>query len=74
MVHVAKEAAKESGIDAKVIDLRTLLARDLKRVGGSVNRTGRAVLVQESTSTSGFGAELAALIQSECLYRLEAPI
>ena len=74
MVHVAMEAAQESGIDAKVIDLRTLLALDLERVAELVNRTGRAVVVQESTSTSGFGAELAALNKSECCYQLEAPV
>ena len=40
----------------------------------SVKKTGRCVVVHEATRTSGFGAELAALVQEHCFYRLEAPI
>jgi 2-oxoisovalerate dehydrogenase E1 component beta subunit len=74
MVHVALAAAGETGIDAEVIDLRTLLPLDLDAIVVSVNKTGRCVIVHEATLTSGFGAELAALIQEHCFYRLEAPI
>ncbi|MFT3687930.1 alpha-ketoacid dehydrogenase subunit beta [Paenirhodobacter sp.] len=74
MVHVALAAAQDSGIDAEVIDLRTLLPLDLETVAASVNKTGRCMVLHEATLTSGFGAELAALVQAECFYRLEAPI
>lgn len=74
MVHVSIAAAEESGVDAEVIDLRTLVPLDLDAIVTSVNRTGRCVIVHEATLTSGFGAELAALVQEHCFYRLEAPI
>ena len=74
MVHVALAAAEEAGVDAEVIDLRTLLPLDLETVVTSVRKTGRCVVVHEATLTSGFGAELAALVQAECFYQLEAPV
>jgi 2-oxoisovalerate dehydrogenase E1 component beta subunit len=74
MVHVALAAAEETGIDAEVIDLRTLLPLDLDAIVASVTKTGRCVVVQEATLTSGFGAELAALVQEHCFYHLEAPV
>ena len=63
-----------SGIDAEVIDLRTLHPLDLATIVASVKKTGRCVVVHEATLTSGFGAELAALVQEHCFYHLEAPI
>lgn len=74
MVHVAEAAAAETGIDAEVIDLRTLLPLDLPAIEASVTKTGRCVVVHEATLTSGFGAELAALVQEHCFYHLEAPV
>src|SRR3546814_156888 len=74
MVHVAAAAAEATGIDAEVIDLRTLLPLDLETIETSVRKTGRCVVVHEATLTSGFGAELVALIQESCFYALEAPI
>src|SRR5690606_5756175 len=74
MVHVALAAAEEMGIDAEVIDLRTLLPLDLDAIVTSVKKTGRCVVVHEATLTSGFGAELAALVQEHCFYHLEAPV
>lgn len=74
MVHVALATAEETGIDAEVIDLRTLLPLDLNTIVASVKKTGRCVIVHEATLTSGFGAELAALVQEHCFYNLEAPI
>ena len=61
-------------VDAEVIDLRTLLPVDIEAIAASVNKTGRCVIVHEATRTSGFGAELSALVQENCFYRLEAPI
>ncbi len=74
MVHVALAAAAESGIDAEVIDLRTLVPVDIEAITESVRKTGRCVIVHEATRTSGYGAELAALVQENCFYSLEAPI
>ncbi len=74
MVHVALAAAEDSGIDAEVLDLRTLLPVDIDAIVTSVAKTGRCVILHEATRTSGYGAELAALVQEHCFYHLEAPI
>jgi 2-oxoisovalerate dehydrogenase E1 component subunit beta len=74
MVHVAMTAAAETGVDAEIIDLRTLLPLDLDAIQASVRKTGRCVIVHEATLTSGFGAELSALVQESCFYHLEAPV
>jgi 2-oxoisovalerate dehydrogenase E1 component beta subunit len=74
MVHVALAAAEDTGIDAEVIDLRSLLPLDLDSIVQSVNKTGRCVVVHEATLTSGFGAEIASLVQEHCFYHLEAPV
>ena len=74
MVHVSQAAAEEAGVDAEIIDLRTLLPLDLETIVASVRKTGRCVVVHEATLTSGFGAELSALVQEHCFYHLEAPI
>jgi 2-oxoisovalerate dehydrogenase E1 component beta subunit len=74
MVHVALAAVAESGIDAEVIDLRTLVPLDIDAVLDSVKKTGRCIVVHEAPLTGGFGGELAALIQEHCFYHLEAPV
>ncbi|MFP5406462.1 MAG: alpha-ketoacid dehydrogenase subunit beta [Gammaproteobacteria bacterium] len=74
MVWVAEAAARETGIDAEIIDLRTLWPLDLDTVVESVKKTGRCVVVHEATRTSGFGAELVALVQEHCFYHLQVPI
>jgi len=74
LVHVAVNAAEKAGIDAEVIDLKTLAPYDIETIVASVNKTGRVVVAHEAPRTSGFGAELAAQIQEECFYALEAPI
>ena len=74
MVHVATAAAEETGIDAEIIDLRTLLPLDTETIEASVIKTGRCVIVHEATRTSGFGAELAAVVAETCFFHLEAPI
>ncbi len=74
MVWVAEAAAQETGVDAEIIDLRSLWPLDLPTLVESVQKTGRCVIVHEATRTSGFGAELAALVQEHCFYHLEAPI
>ncbi len=74
MVHVALAATEETGIDAEVIDLRSLLPLDLDTIVQSVKKTGRCVVVHEATLTSGFGGEVVSLVQEHCFYNLEAPI
>ena len=74
MVHVTREAAIASGIDAEVIDLRSLVPLDIDTIVESVKKTGRCVIVHEAPRTSGFGGELSAQIQESCFYHLEAPI
>jgi len=74
MVWVSEAAARETGIDAEIIDLRSLWPLDLDTLANSVRKTGRCVIVHEATRTSGFGAELAALVQEHCFFHLEAPI
>ena len=74
MVHVVAAVCAEKGVDADIIDLRTLVPLDIEAVEKSVEKTGRCMIVHEATRTSGFGAELSALVQERCFYHLEAPI
>jgi 2-oxoisovalerate dehydrogenase E1 component beta subunit len=74
MVHVCLAAAEEAGVDAEIIDLRTLLPIDLDTITASVSKTGRCVIVHEATRTSGFGAELSTLVQEHCFWHLVSPI
>ncbi len=71
---VAEAAAAETGIDAEIIDLRTLLPLDTDAIVRSVRKTGRCVIVHEATRTGGYGAELSAQVQERCFDHLEAPI
>jgi 2-oxoisovalerate dehydrogenase E1 component beta subunit len=74
LVHVAKAAADEVGVDAEIIDVRSLAPLDSQTLVDSVNRTGRCLIAHEATRFAGYGAELAARIQKECFWNLEAPI
>ena len=74
MVWVAEATARELGVSADILDLRSLLPLDLDSIVKSVEKTGRCVILHEATRTSGFGAELMAVVQESCFYHLEAPI
>jgi 2-oxoisovalerate dehydrogenase E1 component beta subunit len=74
LVHVAMAAVKKTGVDCEVIDVRTLAPLDVKTLADSVKKTGRCLIAHEATRFGGYGAELAATIQKECFYHLEAPI
>ena len=74
MIHVAEAVCREKGIDAEIIDLRTLVPLDIGTVEKSVQKTGKCLIIHEATRTGGFGAELSALVQERCFYQLEAPI
>jgi pyruvate dehydrogenase E1 component beta subunit len=76
MVPVALDAAQqaaESGIDAEVVDLRTLSPLDLDTVGASLDKTGRLVVVHEAPRTGGLGAEVVASLVERCFYALRSP-
>ena len=70
MVHVAREAAELSGIDAEVIDLRSLVPLDMDTIEASVKKTGKCVIVHEAPKTSGFGGELSAQVQELSLIHI----
>jgi pyruvate dehydrogenase E1 component beta subunit len=69
----ADELAKE-GIEAEVIDLRTLRPMDTETIINSVKRTGRAVTIEEGWQQSGVGAEVAARIMEHAFDYLDAPV
>lgn len=74
LVHVAQATAELTGVDAEIIDVRTLAPLDIETIAESVRKTGRCIVAHEATRTSGFGAELCASIQEHCFWHLEAPI
>ena len=74
MVHVSQAAAKLAGVDAEIIDVRSLAPLDTETLVTSVKKTGRCLIVHEATRFGGFGAELATTVQEECFWHLEAPI
>jgi len=78
LVHTCAEAcrraAEERGIETELIDLRTLSPLDEPAILESVRKTGRLVIVHEARRTSGFGAEIAAIVAEKALLFLEAPI
>ena len=69
----ADELAKE-GIEAEVIDLRTLRPMDTETIVASVKKTGRAVTVEEGWQQTGVGAEIAARIMEHAFDYLDAPV
>jgi pyruvate dehydrogenase E1 component beta subunit len=69
----ADELAKE-GVEAEVIDLRTLRPMDTETIINSVKKTGRAVTVEEGWQQSGVGAEVAARIMEKAFDYLDAPV
>jgi pyruvate/2-oxoglutarate/acetoin dehydrogenase E1 component len=70
----AAEALVEHGVSAAVIDLRTLAPMDMPTVVGSVEQTGRAVVVEEGWLTGGVGAEIASRVMESCFDALAAPV
>jgi pyruvate dehydrogenase E1 component beta subunit len=70
----AAELLAKDGIDAEVVDVRTLLPLDTETIYNSVRKTHRAVVVYEDWRSGGFGAEIAARIQEDCFTDLDAPI
>ena len=77
LVHDALDAAEllaKDGIEAEVIDPRTLVPLDLATIVESVRRTGRLVVAHEAVEHGGFGAEIVAQVQAAAFDHLDAPI
>lgn len=74
MVHVCLAASEALGVDAEIVDVRSMVPLDLDTLAASVSKTGRCLIVHEATRFAGFGAELATSIQERCFWHLEAPI
>lgn len=78
MVAIALEAAGQAqqslGVNAEVIDLRTVWPLDEAAIVSSVEKTGRAIIVHEAPRAGGVGAEITAVINEHCLYSLLKPI
>ncbi|MDT7726966.1 MAG: 2-oxoisovalerate dehydrogenase component beta subunit [Actinomycetota bacterium] len=70
----AATAAQDDGVSLEVIDLRTLSPLDLPPVFESVRKTGRLIAISEAPSESSLTSEIAARVQQECFYSLEAPV
>jgi acetoin:2,6-dichlorophenolindophenol oxidoreductase subunit beta len=70
----AERLAGEHGIEAEVIDPRTLVPLDLDTIAESVGRTNRLLIAHEAVEQGGFGAELAARVQAAAFDDLDAPI
>src|SRR6185436_2570013 len=76
MLHTVTKAADElagQGIEAEIIDLRTIRPLDREAVLGSVRRTHRLVVVQEGWPFAGVGAEIVAFVAHEAFDELDAP-
>jgi 2-oxoisovalerate dehydrogenase E1 component beta subunit len=77
MVHESQKAAEQligEGIEAEILDLRTLLPLDEAAIIESVRRTGRALIVHEDTRTGGVAAEIAMRISEQAFEWLDAPV
>ena len=74
MVERCERAAAASGVDAEILDLRTLSPWDKQAVLVSVQKTHRCLIVHEDNLTAGFGAEIAASVAKEAFFSLDAPI
>ncbi|WP_133130478.1 alpha-ketoacid dehydrogenase subunit beta [Legionella yabuuchiae] len=76
-VHETLQAAKqleEEGISCEVIDIATIKPLDIETIFGSVEKTGRCVIVHEGAKTCGVGAEISAQIMECCIHGLLAPV
>jgi len=73
-LHVAERLARDHGVDAEVVDLRSLRPLDVDTLAASVAKTSRAVCIEEGWPTYGVTAEVAARIQKACFDDLDAPV
>ena len=73
-LEAAEILARDHGIDAEVIDLRTLIPLDAQAILRSVAKTSRLFTVEENPRVGGWGGEIAALVADEGFYSLDAPV
>lgn len=73
-VHWALQAVEELGIQADILDLRTLLPWDQEAVKETVAKTGKVIFLQEDCNTGGIGAEICAWISENCFEYLDGPV
>jgi len=73
-MEAAEELAEEDGIDAEVVDLRSMSPLDKDTIVESFKKTGRAAVVHEAPKSGGLGGEIASIIQEEALMYQEAPV
>jgi 2-oxoisovalerate dehydrogenase E1 component len=73
-LETADRLTKETGKQAEVIDLRSLIPLDKETILDSVKKTNRALIVHEDKVFGGFGGELAAMIAEEAFDQLDAPV
>jgi 2-oxoisovalerate dehydrogenase E1 component beta subunit len=73
-LEAAEILARDDGVEAEVVDLRTLRPLDTATVAASVERTGKALVVHEANRFGGFGAEVAAWIAQDCFEHLDGPV
>lgn len=73
-VQWAQKAVEELGIDAEIVDLRTLLPLDYESIAATVRKTNRAIILHEDTLFGGLGGEIAAYISEHLFEYLDAPV
>ena len=73
-VHWAIKIVEEEGVDAEIIDLRTLLPLDFDAVSKTVQKTGRVMILHEDTLFGGIGGEISAYISEHLFEYLDAPV
>ncbi len=73
-VKAAEQWSKEKGLEAEVIDLRTISPIDIETIVKSIQKTNRAIVVQEAQRSAGAAAEIVAQINEQAIYHLEAPV
>ncbi len=74
MVPIVTSVVEKKGIDAEIIDLRTINPLDEKSILDSAEKTGRVVIVHEAPVSFGVGAEIAARVAEKAMFKLNAPI
>jgi pyruvate dehydrogenase E1 component beta subunit len=77
MTHTSLKAAEQlslEGIEAEVLDLRTLTPLDIEAVVATAEKTGRVIIAHEAPNTGSWAAEISALIHERCLLKLQAPV
>lgn len=73
-LEAADQIAKESGKEAEVVDIRSLIPLDIESILNSIKKTNRVLVAHEDKVFSGFGGEISAMIMEECFEYLDAPV